>query len=60
MPVRKSLSGNEFVETIPKKTRQGTGKHTKYVLLVLINLRKGIEDKEDSTRRPKGLFFYDK
>ena len=30
MPVRKSLSGNEFVETIPKKTRQGTGKHTKY------------------------------
>jgi|TARA_B100001250_G_scaffold285330_1_gene247403 hypothetical protein len=30
MPVRKSLSGNEFVETIPKKTSQGTGKHTKY------------------------------
>ena len=30
MPVRKSLSGNEFVETIPKKTRQGTGNHTKY------------------------------
>ena len=29
MPVRKSLSGNEFVETIPKKTNQGTGKHTK-------------------------------
>ena len=28
MPVRKSLSGNEFVETIPKKTSQGTGKHT--------------------------------
>ena len=30
MPVRKSLSGNEFVETIPKKTYQGSGKHTKY------------------------------
>jgi hypothetical protein len=30
MPVRKSLSGNEFVETIPKKSNQGTGKHTKY------------------------------
>ena len=30
MPVRKSLSGNEFVETIPKKTRQGLGKHTKF------------------------------
>ena len=30
MPVRKSLSGNEFVETVPKKTYQGSGKHTKY------------------------------
>ena len=30
MPVKKSLSGNEFVETIPKKTYQGRGKHTKY------------------------------
>ena len=30
MPVRKSLSGNEFVESIPKKTYQGKGKHTKY------------------------------
>ena len=30
MPVKKSLSGNEFVETIPKKTTQGRGKHTKY------------------------------
>ena len=30
MPVRKSLSGNDFVETIPKKTIQGKGKHTKY------------------------------
>ena len=30
MPVKKSLSGNEFVESIPKKTYQGRGKHTKY------------------------------
>ena len=30
MPVRKSLSGNEFVETIPKKTYQGSGEQTKY------------------------------
>ena len=30
MPIKKSLSGNEFVETIPKKTTQGRGKHTKY------------------------------
>ena len=28
--MKKSLSGQEFVETIPKKTRQGSGKHTKY------------------------------
>jgi hypothetical protein len=30
MAVRKSLSGNDFVESAPKKTRQGMGKHTKY------------------------------
>ena len=30
MPIRKSLSGNDFVESIPKKTYQGSGKHTKY------------------------------
>ena len=28
--VKSSLSGQSFVEAIPKKTRQGTGKHTKY------------------------------
>ncbi len=30
MAARKSLSGNDFVESAPKKTRQGMGKHTKY------------------------------
>jgi hypothetical protein len=31
MAVRsKSLSGKEFIEAKPKKTRQGSGKHTKY------------------------------
>ena len=30
MAVRKSLSGTEFVESHPKNTRQGNGKHTKY------------------------------
>ena len=30
MPVKKSLSGTDFVESIPKKTYQGRGKHTKY------------------------------
>ena len=57
MPVRKSLSGNEFVETIPKKTYQGRGKHTKYAPTVPINLKKGIEDKVDSTRDLRVSFF---
>ena len=30
MPVRTSISGGDFVESVPKKTSQGTGKHTKY------------------------------
>ena len=28
--VKKSLLGAVFIETQPKKTRQGQGKHTKY------------------------------
>lgn len=28
--LKKSLIGTEFVEAQPKKSRQGTGKHTKY------------------------------
>ena len=28
--VKKSLLGNVFIESIPKKTRQGSGSHTKY------------------------------
>ena len=28
--MKKSLLGNLFVEAVPKKTRQGNGKHTKY------------------------------
>jgi len=27
--ISKSLSGGSFIEATPKKTRQGTGKHTK-------------------------------
>ncbi len=30
MAVRKSLTGADYVESMPKKTRQGNGKHTKY------------------------------
>ena len=29
--VKKSVSGTDFIESIPKKTRQGKGKHTRYV-----------------------------
>ena len=28
--VKSSLSGGSFVESIPKKSRQGFGKHSKY------------------------------
>tara|TARA_R100000734_G_C3317462_1_gene110626 strand:+ start:370 stop:519 length:150 start_codon:yes stop_codon:yes gene_type:complete len=28
--VKKSLLGNVFIESQPKKTTQGSGKHTKY------------------------------
>ena len=28
--VKKSLLGNVFIESRPKKTRQGSGQHTKY------------------------------
>ena len=30
MAIRKSLRGADYVESMPKKTRQGNGKHTKY------------------------------
>jgi len=30
MANRKSLSGADMIDPRPKKTRQGTGKHTKY------------------------------
>ncbi len=29
--VKKSLMGTDYVESIPKKTRQGQGKHSKFV-----------------------------
>ena len=30
MAVRRTISGGKTIETTPKKTRQGTGQHTKY------------------------------
>ena len=28
--IKKSLSGSNMIESTPKKTRQGSGQHTKY------------------------------
>jgi len=41
----KSLSGGEFVEAHPKKTRQGYGKHTHRLVM---EQRNGIVDKVNS------------
>ena len=38
--ISKSLAGDTFVEASPKKTRQGTGKHTKYASTSRNNKRK--------------------
>ena len=37
---RKSLSGSDSVESHPKNTRQGNGKHTKYTATSRNNARK--------------------
>ena len=28
--IKKSLMGSQMIESVPKKTRQGAGQHTKY------------------------------
>ena len=38
--IKKSLMGTAYVETIPKKTRQGQGKHTKYTATSRNNAKK--------------------
>jgi len=60
MPVRKSLSGGDYVETIPKKTYQGRGKHTKYASTSANKPKKRYRGQGRWVKRPKGLFFYDK
>jgi hypothetical protein len=37
---RKSLSGSDSIESHPKNTRQGNGKHTKYTATSRNNARK--------------------
>ena len=38
--VKKSLLGTDFIESQPKKTKQGDGKHTKYAATSSNNKRK--------------------
>ena len=57
MPVRKSLSGNEFVESIPKKTYQGSGKHTKYAATSANKPKKRYRGQGRWVKRPKGSLF---
>ena len=38
--MKKSLTGTDYVETIPKKTRQGQGNHTKYAATSRNNAKK--------------------
>ncbi len=40
MANRKSLSGSDSIESHPKNTRQGYGKHTKYAATSRNNARK--------------------
>ena len=47
MAIKKGLGGNVFVEAIPKKTRQGQGKHTKYSATSRIEQRKDLGGKGD-------------
>ena len=38
--MKKSLSGSTFIDSIPKKTRQGSGQHTKYAASSRNNAKK--------------------
>lgn len=38
--MKKSLSGGNHIESTPKKTRQGTGQHTKYAATSRNNAKK--------------------
>ncbi len=38
--IKRSLMGTDYVESIPKKTRQGQGKHTKFVATSKNNKKK--------------------
>lgn len=38
--LKKSLTGDNMIESLPKKTRQGAGQHTKYSATSSNNARK--------------------
>ena len=49
--------GSVELESTPKKTIQGRGKHTKYSATSRNKAKKRIEVKENKKNRPKGRFF---
>ena len=49
---RRSLMGGTFIETKPKKTRQGAGQHTKYAASSSNSNPNVTEDKDVSIRDP--------
>ena len=55
--VKKSLLGTTFIEAIPKKTRQGSGQHTKYAAPVGTIRRRDIGDKDDNRKETFGSPF---
>ena len=61
MPV-KTKSGawgsSQFVETIPKKTRQGNGKHTKYAASSRNEAKKKVSRTRKIIKRAKSRSFF--
>ena len=40
--MKKSLTGQNMIESVPKKTRQGAGQHTKYASTSRNNAKKSV------------------
>ena len=61
MPVKTKTGqwgSSQFVESIPKKTRQGTGKHTKYAASSRNEAKKKVpRTRKINTRDSKESFF---
>ena len=60
MPVKTKQGqwgSSQFVESIPKKTRQGTGKHTKYTASSRNEAKKKYRGQGKQTKYPKKRVF---